>query len=79
MTEILIDDYPGEQLLDEASPFWEEFHRREAENEGRMAITLATRTRFADRAGEYARRAATDGAKALAIREAREEAHVDIR
>lgn len=74
MTEILINDHPGEQLLDETSPFWEEFHAREAEHEGRIAAGIATLLMRADLAGQYARRAATAGAKALAIREAREEA-----
>jgi len=69
--QVTIGEFESEQLLDDSSPFWEEFYRREAKNEGRMAVTLATRTRFADRAGEYARRAATAGARALAIGEAR--------
>lgn len=72
--------FDSSELLDENSPFWEEFHRREAEQFGKMASALVRLTRSAEKAGEYARRGATAGAKALACREARgEEGDADIR
>lgn len=65
--------FDSSELLDENSPFWEEFHRREAEQFGRMAVAFVRMTSNAEKASEYARRAATAGAKALACREARGE------